>query len=60
MVSEKQRQVFLSIKCSRCGCKQVVYGRSAQNIKCRDCNKLLVKSTGGKAKVVSIIREVLS
>ena len=50
---------FLEVICKRCGNKQVVYGKSTTDVKCLKCNKLLVKTGGGKAKIVTFIRRVL-
>ena len=50
---------FLEVICRRCGNKQVVYGKSTTNVKCIKCNKLLVKTGGGKARIVTLIRRVL-
>ncbi len=50
---------YLEVICNRCGNKQVVYGKSTTDVKCLRCNKLLVKTGGGKARVVTFIRRVL-
>jgi len=42
---------FLKIACPRCKNKQIIFGKSSLKIKCNKCNKLLVKTTGGKTKI---------
>ena len=60
MIKNKQiKAVFLKIMCSRCGNKQIIFGKSSTWIKCRKCNKLLVIPTGGKTKVKTFIRSVI-
>ena len=50
---------FLEVICRRCGNKQIVYGKSTTDVKCLKCNKLLVKTGGGKARIVTFVRRVL-
>jgi len=50
---------FLRISCPRCYSKQVVFGKSSSTIKCRECNLLLIKSTGGKAKIKAPVKKIL-
>jgi len=50
---------FLKIACPRCQNEQMIYGKSSTKIKCDFCNKLLVKTTGGKTKVKAKIKEVI-
>lgn len=51
---------FVRIVCVRCGNKQIVYGKSSTRIKCMKCNKLLIKTSGGKVKIRAVVKEVLS
>ena len=50
---------FLKVICGRCGNKQVIYGKSAINVKCLRCNKLIVKPGGGKTRIKTLVEEVL-
>ena len=50
---------FLEVICSRCGNRQVVFGKASTNVKCVKCNRLLVKTQGGKSKIRTFIRGVL-
>ncbi|MDO8508958.1 MAG: 30S ribosomal protein S27e [Nanoarchaeota archaeon] len=50
---------FLKIGCPRCNTTRIVFGKSASIIKCSKCNYMLLKTTGGKAKVRGPIKEVL-
>jgi small subunit ribosomal protein S27e len=56
----KPRSRFLRIKCLNCGSEQVVFGCATIEVKCNVCEKQLVQSTGGKARVLTKISEVLS
>ncbi len=51
---------FLKIKCLNCGAEQVVFGCATIEVKCYVCDKQLIQSTGGKARILTKIKEVLS
>ena len=51
---------FLRVKCLNCGNQQIIFGCSATNVHCLVCNKILLQSTGGKARILTKILEVLS
>lgn len=57
MVEDKGK--FLEVACGRCGVKQILFGKSSTKVKCEKCNKLLVKTGGGKIKIKSVVKEVL-
>lgn len=50
---------FLKVKCPRCGAEHVVFGKASTDVKCSECNMLLIKPQGGKAKVKAPVAEVL-
>ncbi len=50
---------FLKIQCPRCGQEKIVFGKSSYEVKCLQCNYLITKSNGGKAKIRARIKEVL-
>ena len=50
---------FLKVKCNDCGNEQVIFGTPASDVKCLICDKILAKSTGGKAEVRTQIISVL-
>jgi small subunit ribosomal protein S27e len=50
---------FLKIACPRCKTDRVIFGKSSSRIKCSNCNILLLKTQGGKAKVKAQIKKVL-
>jgi small subunit ribosomal protein S27e len=51
---------FLRVKCLNCGNQQIIFGCSATDVECLVCGKLLLQSTGGKARILTKILEVLS
>ena len=59
MVPEPKSR-FLKVKCLECGNEQVVFGCSTTNVKCLVCEKPLLQTTGGKAKILTKIIDVLS
>lgn len=51
---------FLRVKCLNCGNQQIIFGCSATDVECVVCGKTLLQSTGGKARILTKILEVLS
>ena len=51
---------FLRVKCLNCGNQQIIFGCSATDVECLVCGKLLLQSTGGKARILTKILEVLT
>jgi small subunit ribosomal protein S27e len=51
---------FLRVKCLNCGNQQIVFGCAATDVECLVCGKTLLQSTGGKARILTKILEVLS
>jgi len=49
---------FLRINCPRCGNPNTIFGKASMKIKCAKCNKLLVKTTGGKTIIKARIRRI--
>jgi small subunit ribosomal protein S27e len=56
----KPKSRFLRIKCLNCGAEVIVFGCATTEVKCIVCEKQLVQSTGGKARILTKISEVLS
>lgn len=50
---------FIKVRCSKCKNEQIIFGKSAQTVKCLVCSNTLAVSTGGKINVKSRILEVL-
>ncbi len=51
---------FLRVKCLNCGNIQIIFGCSATDVACLVCGKTLLQSTGGKARILTKIIEVLT
>lgn len=56
---KETKSKFIKIRCPKCKNEQIMFGKTATNIKCLVCDKQLAESTGGKAKVKARILEVL-
>jgi len=50
---------FIKIRCPKCKNEQIMFGKTATQVKCLVCDKGLAEPTGGKAKVKARILEVL-
>lgn len=56
---DKSKAKFVKIKCSRCRNTQVVFGKASTRVKCNKCGKIIVKPTGGNAKIRAKVEEVI-
>jgi len=56
----KPRSRFLKVKCLNCANEQIVFGCATTVVKCSNCQKQLLQSTGGKARILTKISEVLN
>jgi ribosomal protein S27E len=59
-MAKEIKSKFLKITCPRCRARHIIFGKSSLRIKCSKCNYLLLKNSGGKAKIRAQVREVLS
>jgi small subunit ribosomal protein S27e len=55
----KTESKFLKVVCAKCNNEQVIFNKATSNVKCLVCGEELAKSTGGKAKIVSKVLQVL-
>jgi small subunit ribosomal protein S27e len=51
---------FIKIRCPKCKNEQIMFGKSASEIKCLVCDKVLADPSGGKARVKARVLEVLA
>jgi len=51
---------FLKIICPRCKTLQITFGKASTRVKCQSCNKLLLKTGGGKARIKAQIKEIIT
>ncbi len=54
------RSRFLLVSCPKCGHRQVVFSHATFPVRCLSCGELLVKPTGGKARILGKIERVLA
>ncbi|GAB4309259.1 MAG: 30S ribosomal protein S27e [Promethearchaeota archaeon] len=54
------RSRFLKVKCLECGNEQIVFGCATTEVKCLACGVVLLQTTGGKAKILTKILNVLT
>ncbi len=50
---------FIKVRCPKCKNEQTIFGKSATQITCLVCEKVLADPTGGKSKIKARILEVL-
>ncbi len=53
------RSRFLRVECVECGNEQIIFGNASTKVRCHICGRVLAVPTGGKAKVLTKIKEVL-
>lgn len=51
---------FLQILCKKCKNEQIVFSKTATQVKCLKCGEVLVESTGGEARIKAKILRALS
>ncbi len=50
---------FVKVRCPKCKNEQIIFGKSATEIKCLVCGKVIADPTGGKTNIKARILEVL-
>ncbi|MBR9689812.1 MAG: 30S ribosomal protein S27e [Candidatus Altiarchaeota archaeon] len=50
---------FIKVKCEQCKNEQTIFNKPATNVMCLVCGKPLAESTGGKAKILAKVINVL-
>ncbi len=50
---------FVKVKCPACGNEQIIFDHATFPARCLVCGKVLVKPTGGKAKIEGDIVKIL-
>ena len=58
-IMEEPTSKFVKIRCPNCKNEQIMFGKASTVVNCLICNKKLAEPTGGKAKVVGRVLEVL-
>ncbi len=54
------RSRFLRVKCPSCGSVNIVFDRASTVVTCLSCGEVLAEPTGGKAKILGEVVEVLT
>ena len=60
ILKPKPKSRFVKVRCVNCGNEQIIFGCATTTIKCNVCEKALIQTTGGKARILTRISEVLS
>ncbi|HEX7179500.1 MAG TPA: 30S ribosomal protein S27e [Nitrososphaeraceae archaeon] len=55
----KPKSNFISIQCNECKEKTIIFSHTTTDIFCKSCKKLLVKRSGGKAKILVDVLSVV-
>lgn len=50
---------FVKVKCKKCNNEQIVFSKASTPVKCLVCGEPLLKTTGGNAKILGEVLEVL-
>jgi small subunit ribosomal protein S27e len=50
---------FLKVVCSKCNNEQTIFNKATSDVKCLVCGEELAVATGGKAKIISKVLQVL-
>jgi small subunit ribosomal protein S27e len=55
----KPRSNFLSVQCTECKEKTILFTHTTTDIHCKSCGQLIAKKTGGKAKILGKVLNIL-
>lgn len=55
----KPRSNFLSVQCTECEEKRVIFSHTATDIYCKSCGQLIAKKTGGRANILGKVLNTL-
>ena len=50
---------FVKVRCKKCKNEQVIFGKTATEVKCLVCESSMASPTGGKSKIKARVLEVL-
>jgi small subunit ribosomal protein S27e len=48
----KPRSAYLSVQCTKCGEKAVIFSHTTADISCKSCGELLAERSGSKASIL--------
>jgi small subunit ribosomal protein S27e len=48
----KPSSKFISVECTQCGEKRIIFSHSTMDISCKSCGQLIAKKTGSKASII--------
>jgi len=51
---------FVRVKCPKCKHSQVIFGKSATQVRCVRCKQTISKTSGGKTKIRAKVENVLT
>jgi small subunit ribosomal protein S27e len=43
---------FISVECTQCGEKRIIFSHSTMDITCKSCGQIIAKKTGSKASII--------
>jgi len=58
-MSKEPSSKFIKVRCPKCKNEQIIFGKSASEIKCLVCEKVIAEPTGGKTRIKARVLEVL-
>jgi small subunit ribosomal protein S27e len=58
-MSREPTSKFIKVRCPKCKNEQIIFGKSASEIKCLVCEKVIAEPTGGKTRIKARVLEVL-
>ncbi|MFW9799460.1 MAG: 30S ribosomal protein S27e [Candidatus Thorarchaeota archaeon] len=57
-IVQQPRSRFLRVKCLECENEQIIFAHASTEVKCLNCDKVLARPRGGRAKLEDIAREI--
>jgi len=55
----KPNSNFISVQCTECGEKRIIFTHTTTDINCKSCGQLLAKKAGAKANILGKVLNIL-
>lgn len=61
MEDKENKSGYVKVKCHKCGCEAIVFGKSSTKVMCKgeNCEEVIVVPRGGKAAINAEILELI-
>lgn len=58
-MKKRKKGKFVRVRCSNCKSTQVIFGKSAVEVRCLKCKQIISKTSGGKTKIRAKVEKIM-